>query len=186
MKNSITVVAFILFCAGLYVVLRYSTADFSEGFSGRRCPNLLIQQGNELILKNTALAEIPGVNPIRFHSLEEYVEFVDWQRATGINCPALHLQKVLGAQNTEHWQQSNLLIDSTRNDPPYNTNQYPGLDPTGQNIGKPTVLDDYHEVGTAQEKSPNPLDPNWGGNAYTADAINAGNYMGNEVYKVQS
>jgi hypothetical protein len=182
----ITVFAVVIFFAGLYVVSRYSTADFEEGFTGRRCPNLLVQQGNDLILKNTALADVPGVNPIRFRSLEEYVEFVDWQRSRGINCPVLHLQKVMGAQNTEKWERSTLLIDSTRNNPPYNTNQYPGLDPAGQHIGKNTVLDDYHEVGTTEEKSPNPMDPNWGGNAYTADAVNAGNYMGNEVYKVQS
>jgi hypothetical protein len=129
---------------------------------------------------------VPGVNPIRFRSLEEYVEFVDWQRGRGINCPALHLQKVIGPQHTEQWQQTNLLIDSARNNPPFNTNQYPGVDPKGQHIGKATVLDDYHEVGTTQEKSPNPMDPNWGGNAYTADAVNAGNYMGNEVYKIKS
>ena len=54
----------IIFLAGLYFCLNYSTKNMYEGFDNNTsCPNLLIKQGNELILKNTKLAEIPGVNP---------------------------------------------------------------------------------------------------------------------------
>ena len=44
------------------------------------------------------MAEIPGVNPIRFKNLEEYTEFTDWQRSQGIRCPVLYLQYSYDAQ----------------------------------------------------------------------------------------
>lgn len=53
------------------------------------------------------------------------------------------------------------LTDASRDDPPYNKNSYPGMDPMGQNIGDTTVLDEYHEIGTTQETSLNAMDPNW-------------------------
>ena len=64
----------IIFLAGLYYCLTYSTKNIYEGFDNNdsSCPNVLIRQGNEFVLKNTKLAEIPGVNPIRFKNLEEY------------------------------------------------------------------------------------------------------------------
>ena len=41
---------------------------------------------------NSKLADVPGVNPITFSNLDEYVQFTDWQRANGIRCPILFLQ----------------------------------------------------------------------------------------------
>ena len=114
----------------------------TEGFRPR-CPNLLIQRGNEILLKNTNLADIPGVNPIVFHNLEEYTEFVEWQRSQGINCPVLHLKKSYNVQNDAVYkiQKPTLLLDASRNDPPYNENSYPGMDPHNQTIGQVTPLD---------------------------------------------
>ena len=83
---------FITFMAGLYVCLSYPSSKIKEGLTPR-CPNLLIQNGNEIWLKNTNLADVPGVNPVIFHSLEDYLEFVDWQKSQGIKCPLLFLKK---------------------------------------------------------------------------------------------
>jgi hypothetical protein len=63
-----------------------------------RCPNLLIQKGTTLYLHNTNLAPVPGVNPIRFDNLEEYIEFIEWLRGQGIKCPILFLQHSVNAQ----------------------------------------------------------------------------------------
>ena len=63
-----------------------------------RCPNLLIQKGTVLYLYNTKRAPVPGVNPVRFDNLEEYVEFTEWLRGQGIKCPILFLQHSIGAQ----------------------------------------------------------------------------------------
>ena len=69
-----------------------------EGEQEPRCPNLLIQKGTVLFLYNTKLAPVPGVNPIRFDNLEEYVEFTEWLRGQGIKCPILFLQHSINAQ----------------------------------------------------------------------------------------
>lgn len=113
---------FILFCVfvlGAYVTSTHSTASsasvrildgFENGNNGGgtsmnsedeqepRCPNLLIQKGTVLFLYNTKLAPVPGVNPIRFDNLEEYVEFTEWLRGQGIKCPILFLQHSINAQ----------------------------------------------------------------------------------------
>ena len=84
MSNTLlfTVVVFIL---GLYFVLNYSGSE--EGFVSNqphRCPNILIQKGTEIYLYNSQVAKVPGVNPLRFNNLEDYVEFMKWQRSQGI------------------------------------------------------------------------------------------------------
>ena len=151
------------FFSGLYVCLNYTSAALTEGFK-TRCPNLLIQDGNELWLKNTNLADIPGVNPVVFHTLDEYTEFVEWQKSQGIQCPILYLQKSYDAQNDAvyHIKPPPLhLVDASRNDPPYNKNSYPGIDTMNQNIGDTTMLDEYHTIGETQTISKNAMDPNW-------------------------
>lgn len=127
----------ILFLVGLYL---YARQDPREAFQPR-CPNILIQHGNEIWLKNTRKAEIPGVNPIVFKNLEEYTEFVAWQRSQGIKCDALLLKSTYDPQNALVYKPPVLLTDATRDDPPYNTNSYPGMDATNQTIGTNTVLD---------------------------------------------
>ena len=54
-----------------------------------QCPNLLIQEGAKLHLYNTRRANVPGVNPITFQNLNEYVQFTKWQRSQGIRCPVM-------------------------------------------------------------------------------------------------
>lgn len=175
----------ILFVSGFYVSLNYTSQSVLEGFKQKpRCPNILIQNGNELLLKNTNLADIPGVNPIVFHNLHEYTEFVEWQRSQGIQCPILYLQKSYSPQNEPEYHVKPLpkhLNDASRNDPPYNTNSYPGMDTKNQDIGKYTKLDKYGEVEQSNTLSKNPMDPNWGGEKYTEDAVKRGVYKGNEV-----
>lgn len=75
-----------------------STSGITDDGSKKRCPNLLIQKGTTLYLHNTNLATIPGVNPIRFDNLEEYIEFIEWLRSQGIKCPILFLQHSVNAQ----------------------------------------------------------------------------------------
>jgi hypothetical protein len=109
---------FVIFCVfllGAYVTSKHGYArDTSdkqiEGFENgddvgipsmpgeSRCPNMLIQKGTTLFLYNTKVAAVPGVNPIRFENLEEYVEFMDWLRGNGIKCPVLFLQHSVSTQ----------------------------------------------------------------------------------------
>lgn len=62
-----------------------------------RCPDMLIQEGGAYYLLNSKKHRVPGVNPVRLSSLEEYKEFVEWQRMNNIRCPILYVQHMLGA-----------------------------------------------------------------------------------------
>lgn len=57
------------------------------------CPDLLIKSGNALLLYNSKMAEEPGVNPLPFYSLDEYINYLEIQRKKGIHCPVLFLQE---------------------------------------------------------------------------------------------
>ena len=177
----------VVFLAGLYTSIYYGTNRFMEPFQPR-CPDILVQQGSEIWLKNSKLAEIPGVNPVVFHNLEEYTRFVEWQRSQKIDCPVLFLQQSFDAQNASVYTAKappELLIDASRGNPPYNTNSYPAMDPHNQALGKTTVLDVYGEIGETQPQSANPMDSNWGGVEYSLAAVNSGVYAENEVYSQQ-
>ena len=56
---------------------------------------MLIHEGGAYYLLNTKKMRVPGVNPVRLNSLEEYKEFVQWQRMSGISCPILYVQHML-------------------------------------------------------------------------------------------
>jgi len=69
-----------------------------------RCPNMLIQKGSRIYLYDSKIAKVPGVNPVEFENLEDYVEFLDWQRSQGIHCPVLFLQQGYDAQGNETYK----------------------------------------------------------------------------------
>ena len=82
MKMNYKLVAIIVaFLVGLYFCLMYKSKDVLENFQGLgQCPNMLVKKGKELHLINTNRAMIPGVNPIKFDSLEDYAEYVNWSK----------------------------------------------------------------------------------------------------------
>lgn len=166
MRNVKIYIIFLFFLLGLYFYLTPGKEFFENA---PRCPDLLIQKGDQIHLLNTKLARVPGVNPLTFENLEDYTEFVKWQRSNGINCPVLYLKHTYNVQGNSEYkvfenpallkpcglssesspnyvpQQKTLLLDASRNDPPYNTNSYPGYDKDNQYIGKETPLDKmYH------------------------------------------
>jgi hypothetical protein len=93
----------IIFLIGLYFVFTYPSIQEGFELSGgsKRCPNILIQKGSVFYLYNSKLTKIPGVNPLQFNSLDEYIEFTDWQRSQGIRCPILYLQESYDAQGNQ-------------------------------------------------------------------------------------
>jgi len=170
-----------------------------------RCADLLIQDGAEFYLYNSKLMQVPSVNPLRFNNLEEYIEFTEWQRSQGIVCPILFLQKTEDAQNNtvykvrpsptntqsgypdytlgiDHAGSVTKLLDASRDDPPYNMNSYPAYDPYNQDIGLDTPLDKMFHETNEQGVSPNPMDTNWAGHAYTDGLIKAGVYRDREIH----
>jgi len=250
----------ILFLAGLYFYIKHNyiiVESKYEGMenkttnnnkdknnsvnNGKGCPDILVQEGSKFYLYNSKVVKVPGVNPIVFNNLEDYVEFIEWQRSQNINCPVLYLQQTLDAQGNSVYKirpsvtnlqggippntttaSSNtakpksylgvpltsissvptvgdipspsidgipiqtmpnptLLVDATQSDRPYNINSYPSYDPTSYYIGTTTPLDVMNYGQEMQPVSPDPMDPNWGGQAYTQKLINEGYYNANQV-----
>jgi len=141
-----------------------------EPFVSGNCPTTMIKKGDKIMLYNPELAKIPGVNPLIMDSLKDYKEYVKWQRASGLKCPILHLEKAYDAQGNEQYEikrsfagadqdlrvgslnhnlpvtqkepKIELLLDAqAQNNANYNQNQLPAYDPYNQNVGRMTQLD---------------------------------------------
>ena len=69
--------------------------------NNKNCPNMLIEKDGNIYLYNSKKASVPGVNPIKFDNLEEYSEFLEWQKSQNIECPVLFLQYTTDTQNNE-------------------------------------------------------------------------------------
>ena len=154
-----------IFLLGLYFVStrKSGLVKITETFKGNDCPNVLIKKGKELHLTNTKKAKVPGVNPIIFKSLEEYAEYVAWGQKVGLKCPILYYEETYNTQNEKGLRlldnpftpsaglssnnhphkkaQTVALMDANRDDPPYNQNNYAGIDPQDQYVGVRTELD---------------------------------------------
>lgn len=216
--NSVLILIFAFFMLGLYYYANsykyYENMENKENkpitHSNVRCPNMLIEKDGGYYLYNSKLAIVPGVNPIKFNSLEEYSEFIEWQNSQNINCPILYLQYSTDAQNNELIQvkpsifenqgglpsidrdplnkdskefiESNKILDATRdNNKKYNTNMLAGIDTHNQDIGLETSLDKmFYQKG---EVSVNPMDPKWGGKKYTQTAVDNGEFAERYVVK---
>jgi hypothetical protein len=220
----IGVFGFVLYATGS---LTNEKTTFFEGFSGApRCPDMLIQEGSRFYLFNSKLAKIPGVNPIEFNNLEEYTEFLEWQRSQGIRCPVLYLQKSFDAQGKSVFKvrpsvsdpqgglppsssattikadgievpdynpafmddylnkPESLLVDATRNDKPFNQNQYPSFDESAYYQGLTTPLDEMDkEFLKPGAISPIATHPTWGGSKYTQSLVDKGYFKDNEVVR---
>ena len=191
----IIIIVFI-FLLGLMFCLKYKHSDLVEGFANNGgCPNLLVQKGNHIELHYTDKAKIPGVNPIKFKNLEEYVEFLEWQRAKGIHCPVLYFQETYDAQNNKGYRMlpdlvekqgglpSNMIIrraneqplfDANRDDMPFNKNSYPAFDSQDQYIGAYTPLDKIFRSN--EPVSANAMDTNWGGEKFSEKRVLKGDF----------
>ena len=219
--TTITYLLILVFLIGLYFYIKCGDPKYFEGLTNNkpRCPNLLIQQGSRFYLYNSKLAKVPGVNPVEFDNLEDYTEFLDWQRSQGIRCPVLYLQETYDAQGNPVYKvrpsvsepqaglppsiasssgdiinesslddlgppaypNPTLLVDATRNDPPYNKQSYPAFDPSSYYTGTTTPLDMMNVKQSKKKISPNPMDDNWGGASYTQSLVDKGYYAENEV-----
>ena len=188
---------FSLLFLGLYFVCNKNKL---EPFQNKpRCPNILLERENRIFLYNSDLAIVPGVNPISFNNLEEYTQFIQWQRGQNINCPVLKLQKTYDTQNNEVYQvapnifnNDNLKLNYDEQDPLpiYNANMdsppfnqgLNGFDPMNQNVGRYTGLDQmYHDNSFDDGCSADPMDSNWCGPEYTRKKVKEGAYKGNEI-----
>jgi hypothetical protein len=158
-KALILILIIVMFIWGLLFVLRQPIEP--EGFVSDNCQTTLIKDGNTIFLYDKTKASVPGVNPIKLKNLEEYKEYIKWQRANNIRCPILHLEKVYTTQGTQMYElRPNFITkntdmgsnpdiiddkrtcnnDSNLSRPPFNSNQYPGFDKENQTQGDPLAM----------------------------------------------
>ncbi len=199
-KNKRVIPIMIAFFIGFLFCLTYKSEDLIEHYSNSDdCPDLLIRRGTRLQLINTKNKRIPGINPIYFQNLDEYVQYIRFLKSTGKNCPILYFQETYDTQNRKGYRllpdplepnaglpshinpaqkeldkipkliPNVLLMDSNRDDPPYNQNQYSGFDEQDQYVGAITPLDKIQSVD-------DPMNKNWGGHKVTIQSLRSGKY----------
>ena len=97
------IIIIIIFLLGLYFYSYHGLIckESFESKSNNQCPNILMQKNGKIILKNNKLVEVPGINPIIFNNLEEYTEFVNWQKSQNIDCDVLFLNNEYDIQGKE-------------------------------------------------------------------------------------
>lgn len=184
-----------LYLLGLYFIIRNTTKGCIEGFEGQsNCPNLLMKKDDAYYLYNTNKADVPGVNPIRFNTLEEYTEFVQWLRSSGVICPILYLQQTYDTQGQRTYKMlpdpnepnagfppTQPLKETKLYDAGHDKGSMPGFDPMNQYIGDYTPLDKMFHEEEKDKFSDNPMDVNWGGTAYAREQVAEGKYAQDTV-----
>ena len=199
LKQYIRIVfAFFMFSIGLYVMTTQTSKSVIEQFENaqdkNRCPDLLIQKNKLLYLYRKNDPEIPGVNPIVFENLEEYVEHVKYQRSQSIRCPVLYLQHMYSSEGKPIYRvypspedvnaglpflQASIQVERNLIDAGYTEGNMPGYDYSGFDNGVYNPLDKmYH---SPEQISDNPMDPNWGGAEYSRKVVDSGKYKDNVI-----
>lgn len=190
-----------VFILGLWFMIKNADGGKFEGFNtGKSCPDILVKKDGSFYLHNSSEPIVAGVNPIKFSSLDEYVEFIEWQRRQGLRCPVLYFQQTGDAQGQTSYrmlpdprnpniglsvedykldENTRLLTDASRSGKMFNRGLYPGYDPENQDIGIETPLDKIFT--STSPTSDNPMDVNWGGASFSKEVIKGGKYNENEV-----
>lgn len=93
----------LFFILGIYVTMSYSTEDLTKEYNNT-CPNILYQVGSEIWLYNSNNPQLDGINPIKFKNMEDYHDFVNWQKQFNLNCPILYVQRIFNCQGEAEYQ----------------------------------------------------------------------------------
>lgn len=99
-KYILYILSVLLFVLSFYFIFNNENETFVDG----KCPTTMIKDGQKILIYDPKLAKVPGVNPIEFNNLEEYKEYVKWQKKNNLNCPILFLEKTFDTQGNEMYQ----------------------------------------------------------------------------------
>jgi hypothetical protein len=205
----------IVFFIGLYLYVnktftktKKETFNSAAATSGEICPNMLVKSGNNLVLYSST---DQNFKPIFFNNLDEYIIYANKQKMNGKECPILFIQQETDVQGNDMYRirpspfdlqggnqiySENIVnkdsiylpvVDANREHPPFNAGNYPGFDPTNNDVGKLTEIDKVHystEINPVnQNLSENPMDSNWGGVLFTQSLVDSGKYEDYNIYK---
>lgn len=185
------IVILILFLGGIYFYTRYTNPKMVESLTTMngelRCPNILIQKGAKYYLYNSNIAQVPGVNPVEFNNLEDYVEFLEWQRGAGIFCPVLYVQNSYDIQGNRVFKVRPSVTELQGGLPPSVPSSSVQTElpiPLDETNG-PSMPEDYNFVDKSQENllysNADAMNDSWAGDQYTQSLVDSGYYKGNEV-----
>lgn len=152
----------------IIVVIYLFVNEYNKNKNKNECPDILIQKGKYIYLMNKYNKAI-----LKFNNLDEYRVYYKNQQKQGKKCPELYLQKeyniqgeavfvnrkspfekeggapVISGLDLQSTNNTSLLVDATRNNPPFNHNLYPGFDPMNQYIGLETPLDKMYNKNSS-------------------------------------
>jgi hypothetical protein len=181
--------------------------------TNNNCPDLLIQNGEQFYLYNSKAPTVNNVNPLVFAKLSDYANYVNQNPGCpvlflqkGSDTQGNDNYNIRGGTPMNTWQNNGMdptpplangqrappnvrtvpFVDANLQHPPFNAYNTPGyapFDPHGFDVGRFNPLDAIHVSGELLPVSDSPTDPNWGGTEYTAQMVNSGKYIDNEVYR---
>ena len=121
-------------------------------------PKMLFRQNGLLYLHSVNEAIIPGVNPLIFHTYQDYLNYCNFRQSQGIYTPVLQLQN---ATMPTHQMIAPATVPDVAPPPPP-----PPPSPPEGNLA-PSTSDVTEGFCEYRKKSINPMDTNWGGCDYT-------------------
>lgn len=179
MNISLTI-AIIIFILGLYFYARQANPEgFESNTSGTKCPNLLIEKDSHFYLYNSTSPKVPGLNPIQFDSLQDYVKFLEWQKSKGIRCPVLYLQHTYDAQGYSSYAIRPSISD-LQGGTPHSAPSYSHKDPHIKPIDSESLTGVQGTTNNSGSLA-NAMSPFWSGIKSSIDAVNSGAFKGDQV-----
>ena len=132
------IVIYLLYLGGILFLMYQSVEPFVSG----KCPTTFIKDGQHYFLYDPSMAKVPGVNPIRLKNIDEYKEYIEWQRKNKLHCPILHLERVYTANGTEMYEIRQNFIEQEECglQPQMVPSIYIPYDPENQTQGMPDSL----------------------------------------------
>ena len=119
-------------------------------------PKMLFRQNGLLYLHSVNEPVIPGVNPLIFHTYQDYLNYCNFRQSQGIYTPVLQIQNRPTVSNVPVIEQN---VASPPSLPKGN------LAPSTNDVTE--AFEDYNK----KKNSINPMDTNWGGSDYTESKV---------------
>lgn len=201
LSNWVTILVVVVFLVGFWVMVVNRADperiwDVDEPFESSNCPDLLVQQGTDIVLlKSTD----PSNVLVSFKDMKEYLAYQETQKQNGNDCPVLVLKQEVNTQGEDVYRVYRTPTDPLPLTPPSSkqgpispppfsleakSDSYAGFDSYNLTVGVYTNIDKIHDSTSKKPESENPMDTNWGGVQVTQTALNNGVYKDNEVYKI--